>query len=498
VKHYFPIAISFCFCAFSVSLFGQENQSRIIDAASFGVVADDGKSDTIALQNAIDSAHRSGGGRVVLPEGVTLSGTMHLRSNVTLEVPSKAILRASTDRTEFTKGAWLLAESCTNVSIRGPGKLLGNGSQYFDVQFAKIAQWMHKGAPAGLLEHPVSVRPLCFHFMLQFVECTHVSVERIQILDSQHWTVHFLACDNVVCEHVQIKNSVYGPYTDGFDIDGSNDVEIRDCDVTAGDDAFCIKNTNKRGLARECANITLNNCTARSPTNGFKIGTETHASISNVTFRHCEVAPPIPGVLTLGGVTITTVDGGSLHNIDVSDIRMTAVRCPVFIRLGNRTAASKADAKPGELARVRIRDIVVDLCTAPITISGIHGHLIRDIELDRVILAQRIGAVDSRLPHQVPENATAYPESTMFGPLPATALFARYVDGLVLKDVCLVTSVDGSVGPTTAIHELSHFTGAVELFDSVNDLPKSQRTKHWHRAPEQSGPPAAPPRTTAQ
>jgi polygalacturonase len=452
-------------------------KSRKVDAATFGIVVNDGQSDTKALQSAIDHTHALGGGCVVLPEGETLCGTIHLRSNVTLEVPLDAVLRASDDRGEYGHGAWLFAQECSHVSICGKGKLVGNGTKYFDISFGRVAQWIAKGSKTGLLEHPVEVRPLCFHFMLQFIQCKHVSLHDIQINDSQHWTVHFLACDNVECSKVSIRNSIYGPYTDGFDIDGSSSVVIRDCDVTAGDDAFCVKNTNKRNLARKCEGVLIENCIARSPTNAFKIGTETHASISDVTFRRCRVDPPFPGVFTLSGVTITTVDGGNLNNIEASDIHMSGVRAPVFIRLGNRSAVSKPDSKPGELRRVRIRNVTVDRCTSPITISGIDGYSIHDVEFDDVFVATRQGAVEARASNQIPENISAYPESTMFGQLPATILFARHVDGLTLRNVSFRRSANIESDPPSVFQNVTGIIGDIERLESAGISEEQQRTK---------------------
>lgn len=415
---------------------------RIWSPTEFGAIVDDGRSDTAALQKAIDACGAQGGGIVRLPDGELITGSIRLLPNTTLELPAASVLRASKDLSEYSRGAWIFAQDAERIRIRGKGRLLGNGSDYFRINVGRISKWLTQGAPTGLVDHPIQVAKHPFTYMIQFVSCTDVALEDIQIEDSQHWTVHMLACDNVNVDRVRIRNSPYGPYTDGFDIDACRDVVIRDCEVTAGDDAFCVKNTNKMGLARESWNIRIERCIARTPTNGFKIGTETHANISRVIFRDCVVHPSIPGFATLAGVNIATVDGGSVSEVTVERIHMSQVRSPVFLRLGNRSAAKQSDAQPGSLKAVTIRDVTVDTCSLPIILSGIINHPVTDVALERIEIKKRLGHLPAVNPNAVPENPTAYPEAPMFGQLPAWGMYARHVHRLTIHGSTINVSTD--------------------------------------------------------
>lgn len=176
---------------------------------------------------------------------------------------------------QFRDHVWLLARNAKQIGLQGEGVITGNGSDYFKIEPRQILAWIGAGAKTGKVKHPIQNRAISYNYTIQFSECQDVSISGLRFLDSPHWTIHTLACDRVKIEKVTIQNLLYGPYTDGFDIDACNDVVVKNCVVTAGDDAFCVKFTNKRGLARPCGRILFEDCIARSATNGFKIGTET-------------------------------------------------------------------------------------------------------------------------------------------------------------------------------------------------------------------------------
>jgi polygalacturonase len=310
-----------------------------------------------------------------LSGGEFLAGQLELANQVTLAVERDAVLRASRLPGDFPDAAWIYARGVEGAGVRGPGLLVGNGSAFFDIRLRNLLAWKKAGSTTGAVKHPVEVKGRPFTFLLQFADCRHVAVEQLTIEDSPHWTIHALACVDVRIEHVTIKNLPYGPYTDGIDLDSSSSVLVRNCVVTAGDDAFCVKSSNHRGLCRPATNIVLENCLARTPTNGFKIGTETQEDISEVTFRNCRVESPLPGVVPLAGLNIATVDGSHLRNIRAENIAMATVGSPLFIRLGDRGRNVPPDRRRlGVLDGVVISDLTVAQCRQPIIIAGLPGR----------------------------------------------------------------------------------------------------------------------------
>jgi polygalacturonase len=385
-----------------------------------------------------------------LSGGEFLAGALELASGVTLAVERDAVLRASRLTSDFPDGAWIYARGVECAGVRGPGKLVGNGSAFFDIKLRNVLAWKKAGSPTGAVKHPVEVKGRPFTFLLQFADCRRVEVEQLTIEDSPHWTIHAIACVGVRIEHVTIKNLFYGPYTDGIDIDSSSDVLVRNCVVTAGDDAFCVKSSNHLGLLRPASNIVFENCLARTPTNGFKIGTETQEDISEVTFRNCRVEPPMPGVVPLAGLNIATVDGSHLRNIRAENIAMASVRSPVFVRLGDRGRNVPPDRRRiGVLDGVTISDLTVTQARQPIIIAGLPGHPVQNVRLSGITVSKQIASRGPRRLDQIPELPSAYPESTMFGKLPATGLFARHCSGLALDKVVVCPSRSRVFEPMT-------------------------------------------------
>lgn len=436
----------------------------VIDVATHGAVANDGKPDTVAIQSAIRACSAAGGGEVRCSGGEFLAGELELASGVTLVVERDAVLRASRKQEDFPSRAWIRARGVEGVGVRGSGKLVGNGSAFFDIKLRNVFAWRKAGSPTGAVKHPVEAKGSPFTFLLQFADCRRVVVEQLTIEDSPHWTIHAIASVDVRIEHVTVKNLIYAPYTDGINIDSSSDVLVRHCVVTAGDDAFCVKSSNHLGLLRPASNIVFENCLARTPTNGYKIGTETQADISGVTFRNCRVEPPLPGVAPLAGLNIATVDGSHVRNICAENIIMGSVRSPVFVRLGDRGRNVPPDRRRiGVLDGVTITNVTVTQARQPIIIAGLPDHPVKNVRLSGFTVYKQTTSTVPTRQAQIPELPAAYPESTMFGRLPAAGLFARHCSGLTLDNVVAqsprsplaelmvltdVSGVDGQVSPS--------------------------------------------------
>jgi polygalacturonase len=277
--------------------------------------------------------------------------------------------------------------------------------------------------------------------LIQFAECEDVRVSSLSIDDSPTWTLHVLGCERVRIEDVTINNLCYGSYNDGMDIDGSSRVLVKNCVVTAGDDAFCIKSTGHSDIRRASSDIVFEDCLARTPTNGFKIGTETLDDIRDVVFRRCRVEGPLPFVAPLAGITIASVDGARIENVSVEDVKMGLVRCPVFIRLGARWKnVPPGQRRAGSITGVSLRKVEVASSRQCITLAGLPGQPLRDIQLTDIHVRRLAGTTSARASSDIPELPADYPESPMFGKLPARLLFARHVTGLQMRDMTLETS----------------------------------------------------------
>jgi hypothetical protein len=113
---------------------------------------------------------------------------------------------------------------------------------------------------------------------------------------------------------------VKGVNSDGIDIDGCKDVMISDCHISTGDDAICLKSTNRDGKYTNCENITVTNCTLTSTSAALKIGTETFGDFRNIVFSNCVISN------TNRGIGIFVRDGGTVSDVIFSNITMRTDR----------------------------------------------------------------------------------------------------------------------------------------------------------------------------
>lgn len=395
-----------------------QRQPGLYLPSTFGAAGDGIRLDTKPLQAAINAAGQAGGGTVLLPPGRYLSGTLFLKSNVTLHLSAGATLLGSPNLADYpvtvskirsytdnyTDKSLLYGEDLENVAIEGAGTLDGQGKSF---------------------SGPYMVRP----YMLRLINCRRVAVNNVAFKNSPMWVQHYLACDDVAIRGITVHSRV-NANNDGIDIDGCDRVRISDCDISSGDDAIVIKST----LLRPARNIVVTNCTLSTHCNALKLGTESNGGFENIAISNCTIYDT-----RLSGIALEAVDGGTLDRVQVSNITMDGVGAPIFLRLGDRARPFETGGPrqpPGRLRNVILRDIqAVRASTVGCAIAGIPGHSIEDVTLDNIRLEFLGGGKATHAPGAVPENADKYPEHHMFGTLPAYAFYCRHVRRIHFRDV---------------------------------------------------------------
>lgn len=413
---------------------------------AFGATSDDTYDNTRDIQQAIDTCSEEGGGQVYVPPGLYMIGSLELKSGVELYIERGAILRGIFDAPGYISlserkpdlTGLIFARGAQNIGIAGSGCIDAQGSRYWrkvDKPRTGRADFLEVGAAQFWYEHIQDLnRP---SRLLLFWRCVGVKITDISLMNATAWTCHLLASRDVKIHRINISNPVYGPNTDGIDIDGSSDVIISDSTIATGDDAVVLKTTNYLNDHTPIRNVLVSNCRFTTGCNGIKIGTETEEAIenvacSNITIYNADECEQIERCIT--GIAIESVDGGPVRNIACHNITMINCRTPFFLRLGNRMRGGSTQM--GAIRGVSLSHIIATGATHPSVISGIPEFPIEDLQISQVQIETKGGvaeSVDDILP--VPEHSTDYPEVFMFGVVPASVFYVRHVKRVNLTSV---------------------------------------------------------------
>lgn len=406
-------------------------QSSIYSIMDYGAVNDGKTITTKAIQKAIDDCAFKGGGTIIFPAGKYLSGTLYLKSFITLFLGPGAVLEGSKNLSDYpvtlskirsytdnyTSRSLIYGEDLEHIAITGQGIIDGNGASFQDSdEQAKTA-----------LFDSYKVRP----YMIRIINCKNVVVRDISIINSPMWVQHYMACVNVSIDGISVHSRV-NHNNDGIDIDACDNVRISNCDIVSGDDAIVIKST----LDRPCKNITITNSVLSSDCNAFKLGTESNGGFQNISMDNCIIYNT-----RLAGIALEMVDGGSLDNVSVSDINMDNVNCAIFIRLGNRARPFKENmSKPGigRLFNVILSNIqATSIGKTGCSITGLPSYPARNITLNNIRLTFKGGGTNDLAIRKIEEFPEKYPEFGMFGLLPSYGFFCRHIVGLTMENIDL-------------------------------------------------------------
>jgi len=444
----------------------QNGQAPLFDPAHFGAVGDGKALDSPAINAAVDACTKAGGGMVYLRPGTYRSGTVVLKSNVTLYLEAGAVLLGSTEMSDYgTQGRvmhvsghstkhLIYAEGAENITLAGPGRIDGQGSTFWEPspphqvkpgsEWKEVASLAFQAMPTG--------RPTP---MIQIESCRWVHLEDLRIEGASGWTLNLVNCDNVFIHGVSIKNPVTGRNTDGIDLDGCQNVFISDCSVETGDDAIVFKSEDPTGKGPRLArNIVVTNCALSTCCNAFKIGSGSQGGFENITFSNSVVYSNSDDYKNrvVSGIALEVVDGGWIDGMVITGIQMQRARNPIFIRLGNRSNPHKTE-KHG-LRGITIENIHASESIIPSSITGLPGTPVRDVTLSNIHIENVLPSRPEWVHREVPELPAAYPESIMFGMLPVSGLYARHVQDLSLRDISFRTA-EGEARSTVMMDNVS-------------------------------------------
>jgi polygalacturonase len=406
----------------------------IYDIRDFGAKSDGKFLCTRAIQSAIDKCAGNGGGTVYLSAGTWLTGTVYLESHVTIWLDAGCTLLGSKDKGDygppralrdandekFSYWAILAGKNLQHIAVRGRGIIDGQGINF---------------------KYKDGHRPKNIYLE----DCRDVLIEGVRLRNAGSWMQHYRNCDRLTIRDIAVFNHI-SYNNDGLNIDSCRDVNITGCIVDSDDDAIVLKSLS----LKPCENITISNCVVSSHCNSIKMGTESGGGFQNVTVTNCTICFPRYSKVIYGrqrglaGVALEIVDGGTLDRVALSNLTIKGVSVPIFMRLGNRARLYEKDQpKPGigRFRNVVISNIIATDCSSiGCSITGLPGHPIENISLSNINLGFEGGGTKDQASREIPEKPTSYPESTMFGTLPAYGFFCRHAKNIKFRNVKLDTS----------------------------------------------------------
>jgi polygalacturonase len=314
-----------------------DRAARITD---FGAIAGGQVLCTDAISKGIDALVAQGGGKLIFPAGLWLTGPIVLKSNIELVAETGAVIQFSKNTKLYKGQALIYGENLQNIAITGRGIFDGGGEAWRPVKHMKMTEpaWKALLASGGRLDPetdmwtPPGVDGFRRPKMLVLSHCQRVLLDSTTFENSPSWNVNPSFCDDVTIRNVTITNPYFAQNGDGLDLESSRNVIIRGDRLDVGDDGLCMKSGVRGRLGRGPAgaatsvlrpteNVLIEDCIVYHAHGGFTIGSEMSGDVRNILVRNCSF------IGTDVGLRFKTQRGrgGVVENIYMQNITMTNI-----------------------------------------------------------------------------------------------------------------------------------------------------------------------------
>ena len=440
-----------------------------VNLADFGAVGNGSQLCTEAFAKAIDALSQKGGGKLIVPSGVWLTGPIVLKSNINLHLKMGAVIQFAADESLYpiistsfegldTRRCQspLSANSATNIAITGRGVIDGNGQYWRPVKKSKVTASHWK----SLLQIPGSVvskkdywvpsegyaqaeakadmnvvkasseeewnqykrflRPV----MISLVNCKNVMLKGVIFQNSPAWNLHPLMCENVIVDGVLVRNPSYAQNGDGIDLESCRNALIVNSRFDAGDDGICIKSgkdADGRRRGRPCENVVVDGCTVFAGHGGFVVGSEMSGGVRNIKVQNCQFVGTDVGLRFKS----TRGRGGIVEHIYIDRISMDDIQNDALIfnmYYGGKSVAEQmadgdkpdtSDVKPVDettpiFRDINISNVMCNSCGRSLTFTGLPEMPIDRITLRDLYITSRADATFTNCKNITKENVNIF------------------------------------------------------------------------------------------
>jgi polygalacturonase len=432
----------------------------------YGAVGDGQTKNTEAFARAIEACSKAGGGRVVVPAGLWLTGPIQLKSRLDLHLEQGAVILFSPDiedyplvqrtyegREEVRRVSPLTGENLEHIAMTGPGILDGSGQVWRPVKKDKLTegQWKELVASGGAVEPSGRIwwpsekamngaktaaeltkkeaavqeyaaageflRPV----MVSLVQCKNVLLDGPTFQNSPAWNIHPLLCENMIIRNLTVRNPWFSQNGDGLDLESCRNVLLYASTFDVGDDAMCMKSGRDafgRQRGKPTENIAIWDCTVYHGHGGFTIGSEMSGGVRNIRVQNCAFLGTDIGLRFKS----TRGRGGVVENIYIRDIFMTdiatdAIGFNLFYSTSSPSpeeslalAAQPVSEETPCFRKIFLSNIICRGAENAVYIQGLPEMPVQQIEMKNLMMSAETGVTFIEAEQIVLSNVTIHAE----------------------------------------------------------------------------------------
>ncbi len=345
---------------------------RKVNIKDFGAVGDGETLNTEAINKSIETCSEQGGGSVIIPPGLWLTGPIEMKSKINLHIQKGAVVLFSRDHSQYpiiktdpSSNTWFVKNpiygyDLKDIAITGQGVFNGSGDTWRPVKKSKTTkkQWnklldfggtvtadgkiwwpseeglngrdlykqikKEKGK-AAVAQDFLPVRDYMRPYMVSLIDCENILMDGPTFMNAPMFTMKPRGCHNIVIRDVKVNNEWYAQNGDGIDLSACTNAIVYKCTVTAGDDGICMKSSRSSSDKTDTAclkNIIIADCIVYRGHGGFVIGSNTDGGMENIFVNNCNFINTDIGIRVKSGVG----RGGQVHKIYISNIFMANIK----------------------------------------------------------------------------------------------------------------------------------------------------------------------------
>lgn len=403
---------------------------------SFGAVGNATTNCTKAINEAIATCSKNGGGTVIVPAGMYITGQIEMKSNVNLHLNTGAMIVFSSDVQSYPlvkhgPGYYIKplinGEHLTNVAITGQGSIDGNGQYWRPVKKEKMTagQWnslLKSGgmvSPNGKIWFPdkqsaeglaylsgkkrsqltkadfMRVKAFLRPKMLSLEYCTNVLVEGITLKNPPDFNLIMRKVNGLIIHNVKVMDDWWMQNGDGLDISSCQNVLIYGCMVNSGDDGICVKSAPVKDRKFAVQNVVIKNCSVFHAHGGFVVGSNTNGNVRNVYVSNCSYTATHAGLRFKSNVG----RGGEVRNIFIDTIFMKDIETDAVIfnleyednaAVKHKGMVTKEHDIP-DFTGIHINHVVCDGAKAAFVVNGSQMPMVQNITIRNSIFKTDAG-----------------------------------------------------------------------------------------------------------